>query len=500
MVWLQRDLGLYVVGLFDTYHAANALQYPHRGLAYLLQKFANFFAQKQYQLADWRVRPLPQELLDYARSDTHYLLYIYDNMRNELIRQSTPEKNLVDYVLVNSKKESLQVYERRLYDVENGLGPNGWIQLLLTRNVKSLDKQQFAIFRKLHEWRDQKARKFDEGISSIMTNAYLWSCAEVKPETKAQLFNTRAMNGRASYYVSQYSQEILDKIKEAKREGLEGPTVQEVLDRNADKLASFRQFKHANPYAKPQEVQHSVAATMQQLVQSGELQNGANAVGAGSGEPLASRAAFSSLWGTMQPNTTQPVLNPAAAQMALMSIMPLQTFAGLSANASEATVLPISVQSLLTPPPYPARGDVRIVEEPEIDVPFTLSDRKKKRAADDLDPSEDMATFETKSPKDFAVTDEGNVLTQKQARQAFKKAKKEAEKAESDAQAVNFQPFDYANAQSVLRPQPEPLSTYKDTSPAKPFNPFAKALDAGTGAKRNRFGKEMAGKSHTFKS
>ena len=501
MVWLQRDLGLYVVGLFDTYHAANALQYPHRGLAYLLQKFANFFAQKQYQLADWRVRPLPQELLDYARSDTHYLLYIYDNMRNELIRQSTSEKNLVDYVLMQSKKEALQVYERRIYDPDNGLGPNGWIQLLLTRNVKSLDKQQFAIFRKLHEWRDQKARKFDEGISSIMSNAYLWSCAEVMPETRAQLFNTRAMGGRASYLVGQYSQEVLDAIKSAKSEGMNGPTVQEVLDRNADKLSSFRQFKHANPHAKPQEVQHSVAATMQQLVQNGDLIKGEKSEESSAGEPLASRSALSSLWGAMQPNTIHPVLDPATAQIALMSIMPLQAIAEASTNGIETLGQSTPAESDLAPLlPQPTNGEVRIVEEPDIDVPFTLSDRKKKRNAESLDPTEEMAEFGARNLEDFAVTDEGDVLTQRQAQKAFKRAKKEADKAERDAQVANYEPFDYANAQSVLHPQPEPLSTYKDSNPAKPFNPFAKALDTGTGARRNKFGKEMAGKSHTFKS
>ena len=36
---------------------------------------------KKYQLADWRVRPLPEELMLYARMDTHYLLYIYDCLK-----------------------------------------------------------------------------------------------------------------------------------------------------------------------------------------------------------------------------------------------------------------------------------------------------------------------------------------------------------------------------------------------------------------------------------
>lgn len=45
-------------------------------------------ANKQHQLADWRLRPLPQELIDYARSDTHYLLYIFDKLRNEILTKS----------------------------------------------------------------------------------------------------------------------------------------------------------------------------------------------------------------------------------------------------------------------------------------------------------------------------------------------------------------------------------------------------------------------------
>ena len=52
IIWLQRDLGLYIVGLFDTYHAACALQFPGKGLKHLLLQFANVHAQKQYQLAD----------------------------------------------------------------------------------------------------------------------------------------------------------------------------------------------------------------------------------------------------------------------------------------------------------------------------------------------------------------------------------------------------------------------------------------------------------------
>ena len=57
------------------------------GLAFLLQKYCGVLADKKYQLADWRVRPLPEEMQKYAREDTHYLLYIYDRIRIDLLEE-----------------------------------------------------------------------------------------------------------------------------------------------------------------------------------------------------------------------------------------------------------------------------------------------------------------------------------------------------------------------------------------------------------------------------
>lgn len=74
------------MNLFDTHQAAKQLNLPSLGLAYLLKKICNFNAQKAFQLADWRMRPLSKELIEYSRSDTHFLLRIYDELRMDLIR------------------------------------------------------------------------------------------------------------------------------------------------------------------------------------------------------------------------------------------------------------------------------------------------------------------------------------------------------------------------------------------------------------------------------
>ncbi|KAF5953261.1 hypothetical protein HYC85_011205 [Camellia sinensis] len=51
------------------------------------------FKKHKYQNADWRLRPLPDEMLRYAREDTHYLLHIYDLMRIRLLSASTESEN-----------------------------------------------------------------------------------------------------------------------------------------------------------------------------------------------------------------------------------------------------------------------------------------------------------------------------------------------------------------------------------------------------------------------
>lgn len=66
ILWLQRDFSLYLVNLFDTGQASRVLNFPSFSLAYLLKHFCNVDSNKKYQLADWRVRPLPSEMVKYV--------------------------------------------------------------------------------------------------------------------------------------------------------------------------------------------------------------------------------------------------------------------------------------------------------------------------------------------------------------------------------------------------------------------------------------------------
>ena len=56
VVWLQQDFNLYLVNMFDTFHASKVLGFPRHGLATLLEMYCDFTPDKRYQLADWRIR------------------------------------------------------------------------------------------------------------------------------------------------------------------------------------------------------------------------------------------------------------------------------------------------------------------------------------------------------------------------------------------------------------------------------------------------------------
>ncbi len=63
-------------------------------------------------------RPLPDELIKYAREDTHYLLFIYDRMRNELIRRSG---DLLNSVINKSRDIAMKTYKRPIFNEQDYL-------------------------------------------------------------------------------------------------------------------------------------------------------------------------------------------------------------------------------------------------------------------------------------------------------------------------------------------------------------------------------------------
>lgn len=525
MIWLQRDLGLYVVGLFDTFYASSALQFPAKSLKYLLQRFANFEAQKQFQLADWRVRPLPQELLDYARADTHYLLNIYDNLRNMLVEASTPQNNMFEYVLRESRKEALQVYANPLYDAESGQGAAGWLALLSQRST-NYSNEQFAVFRAVHAWRDNKARRTDEGIQNILPNRFIWQIAEAMPTSPYNF--SQCCRGGSTKPVMDNVFELVQIVKEAKLQGKNGKSMQDFFkSQNGEAFGVSsvpRRSRHLT-WRKEETTISGVAATLQQLNAENVAESASSSHDGPIEEPVVVRGVTSLFWGNV--SLQQPRLAPevTSALSALSSILPTPSSSLEVADAETRQVAELG-------PSYPL-ADQNLVDtgiqpvEHQSPAVFTLNDlsRSKKRTASEAllgnpptirtrelngvstptstastpqtpaSASNPAASPSTPVPADSVFeTRRASKRQAKEAKQALKAAKAQAETA---AQAAN-QPFDYANAASFLNPSHSEMGE-KDSGPRR-MNPFAKVLDTSTGARQGKMGKELAGKSMTFKS
>ncbi|CZS92548.1 hypothetical protein WAI453_006706 [Rhynchosporium graminicola] len=476
IVWLQRDLGLYVVGLFDTHHASRSLGYAGGSLAFLLKKFIDFDADKQYQMADWRIRPLPEEMFFYARADTHFLLYIFDNMRNELIDRSNPDvpdENRLETTLQKSKETSLLRYERQVYNMESGKGAGGWYtQLLKTPSL--LDNEQFAVFRAIHEWRDRIARIDDDSPTYVMAQHAVLSIAKNLPTDMVALLR---LAHPVPHGVKSRAGELLDVIKQARVQGKDGPSMMDILRPETAGPGS----KSSSPInSGPAPIPKTLVAVM-----DGEGLRSDNSTFWGG-------AFGSSVWDT--PSTSQ-IANKNDNLRLAVPLPPLNSeIFGTPQGFAEQ--VEIAIETHLPPSPSPK-------PETKINEPFTLkrSSKRKSEVVPDADEGDGGGEF------DISLDIEGEEkASAKRQRKAEKKAKKAAKKAalaeEMDVDAAEEGDeddevvFDYSKAESVLNGKGDGAKGGKRKS--KPFDPYVKSMDAPKGMRRLQT--ERAGKSHTFKN
>ncbi|KAL1719714.1 hypothetical protein EV715DRAFT_263246 [Schizophyllum commune] len=219
--------GISIITMFDTYHAARALGLPSLSLAHLLKTYCGYEPDKRLARADWRVRPLPPTHLSYARSDTHFLPFIYDRLKGELAGVAPPtlpadphgDGEAVDIpidVLVAGSSGSAGSSDptRGAEDISSSYdrtedAPDSALTTVLQASARvclrtprwltsatlpsaamatarragrdtlldegSLDH---AIYLALYRWRDATARAADEGVGTILPNSALLLLAD----------------------------------------------------------------------------------------------------------------------------------------------------------------------------------------------------------------------------------------------------------------------------------------------------------------------------------
>ncbi|KAL1704662.1 hypothetical protein EV121DRAFT_270366 [Schizophyllum commune] len=217
--------GVSIVTMFDTYHAARALGLPSLSLAHLLKTYCAYEPDKRLARADWRVRPLPPTHLSYARSDTHFLPFIYDRLKEELAGVAPPtlpadphgDGEAVDIPIDVLVAGSSGSPSSGLKDIPSSHGPteedapdsalttvlqaSGRVCLRTPRwltsatatlsaaamatarragreNLLDESSPDHAIYLALYRWRDATARAADEGVGTILPNSALLLIAD----------------------------------------------------------------------------------------------------------------------------------------------------------------------------------------------------------------------------------------------------------------------------------------------------------------------------------
>jgi ribonuclease D len=196
---MNRDFGFTVRNLIDTSVCAQLLGYEGLGLAALLDRHFGLKLNKTHQRADWSMRPLTAEMLQYAATDTHYLIPLAAKLREELEALGRWEWAVEEF----ARLENVRYREATDEDVET------WRKL---KNIGGLDRRSLAVLRDLHQWRDSLARKADRPPFKIIGNDCLVEIAKAKPATVRELSQTPTV---ARYHSDRYGRDIVSIVKRA---------------------------------------------------------------------------------------------------------------------------------------------------------------------------------------------------------------------------------------------------------------------------------------------
>jgi exosome complex exonuclease RRP6 len=455
---------------------------------------------------------LSDELFKYARADTHFLLYIFDNMRNELVAKSNfsdPERNKVLDVLKKSRETALQRYEHPIYDTELGLGSAGWYKLIM-RTPAQFTPQQFSVFRAVHRWRDNIGREEDESPMFIMPNHAVFSIARLLPVDKAALFN---VTQHVSPILRARADELVAIIAKAKTE--DGPDLNDTIKKISD-LKFAERVQNGTAVAVPNPTRPTPAVPSAPLPATLDT------------PPL--RAPVSSFWGSLFKGGAAEQKRPCHTlnvELALpLPPLTAEIFADNAGFGVQGTPKAEKPEHKFVPKEDRAPED----ERTDIFVVKQLGGGRKRKLTEAVEgqPASPLATLQDDpmdQPEngveadeinlDFDAEAEGDKSARQNKARKREARKKEAKQGKIAARAARAsgeeeeEAFDYTTAPTVLRAADADRAAAhggkkkrkdKKEKPKKDpnFNPYAKLTDAPKGLARSQ--KEGPGRSKTFSS
>ena len=198
---LHQDYGWHVNNIFDTRVASQLLGIKSFGLAALLDQYFDVKLDKKHQRADWSMRPLTQDMLEYAAQDTRYLLQLKDHMKGELQRRGR----------WHWAEEEFARLEGTRWEAEESM--EGFLRL---KGARDLTRRELAVLREVANWRDTVASQLDRATFRVMGNEVLLELSRLAPRSVSEL---GAIKGMPKGMMDRAGADIVAAI----RRGMEAP-------------------------------------------------------------------------------------------------------------------------------------------------------------------------------------------------------------------------------------------------------------------------------------
>ncbi|MSP60219.1 MAG: ribonuclease D [Myxococcales bacterium] len=191
---IEQDFGWRPTQLFDTRVAAQLLGLPPTGLAGLIERYLGVKLDKKHQRADWSMRPLPKDMLDYAAEDTAHLLALRDRLAEELVAALRWSWAVEEFAVIERAPRKRE--ER----------PPAFLRF---KEARRLYPRQLAILRELVAWREEVARAADRTLFRIAHDDLLVGIARAAPGSRHALSSVKGMT---PFVLGRHAKALVDAV------------------------------------------------------------------------------------------------------------------------------------------------------------------------------------------------------------------------------------------------------------------------------------------------
>lgn len=194
---LYTQYKIKVNNIFDTQIAVRILGDNEIGLGAVLKKYMSLELEKKYQVADWTLRPLPKEYLNYAVNDTAHMIKL-----KKILNEKLKELNRTEWVEEMFREIDFKAFECKKPDP------------LEMRGAKQLEDFEKGILRRIYYLREELAKKIDKPVFYIMRNKRLIEIAQNPPKNVNEWKNMRGVHP----IVKKYAWEFYNEVNQGRKE------------------------------------------------------------------------------------------------------------------------------------------------------------------------------------------------------------------------------------------------------------------------------------------